>query len=104
MIAALLDLEADTCNGCGLPRSETITILPEQSDAGTREWFLLPHNRKRRYRGTYATCQGCVAKNKAAAAQQAEDEKANTPAYIRESRVWLTRARADFPDIPQLDS
>lgn len=96
MVAALGDLEADTCPGCGLPYSETIKATEEDrkrlDDNLTAYWANHPADN---FLAGYVVCRGCQAKGYMQRVQRQKDEAAEKAGQkiIPEARLWTVYQR-----------
>lgn len=92
MIAALLDLQADICPGCGHPQSETLQRTPESDAENARQLaaYWRAHPTEPYFAGA-VTCRGCVALARAQRLMADQDEKTEKGGgrVFPESRHWI---------------
>lgn len=100
MITALLDLEADTCPGCGLPKSQTMVRKGDNPEAELQRnldayWKQFP---SQRFFAGFTVCGACEALGRAQREQQKKDEQAEKDGatVIPESRYWTVYANPNL--------
>lgn len=96
--AAMLDLNSDTCAGCGLPVSKTIprTDLADlkTAQALSAYWAKFPDEH---YQAGFFTCRGCLALASVQSAQAEADEKITKDGgkVFPQARHWVVYERPE---------